>query len=160
ENPFLDFVRRLRDGDEEAVTELVRRYEDTIRRVVRFHFDSILNPVIDSQDISQAVFLSVVLRLRLGEYTFDTPEQLRNLLLAMARNRLTKKKRKDPAACRDRQRVEAAPVEGRDDVQAPGPDPSQPLELRELMEKAQELLTAEERQLMELRREELSWAAI
>src|SRR5258707_13113554 len=39
ENTFMDFMRRIRGGDEQAAVELVRRYEPLIRREVRLQLE-------------------------------------------------------------------------------------------------------------------------
>jgi RNA polymerase sigma-70 factor (ECF subfamily) len=52
--PFVEFLRRIRQGDEQAAVELVRRYEPLIRREVRLGIsDRRLNRAFDSIDVCQ-----------------------------------------------------------------------------------------------------------
>ena len=42
DNPSIDdLIRRVRAGDQDAASELVKRYEPAIRRAVRFHYLSL-----------------------------------------------------------------------------------------------------------------------
>src|SRR5262249_8797908 len=66
---FEDLIRRVRAGDQDAATELVRRYEDSIRRAVRFRLaDTRLVRVLDSMDICQSVFASFFVRTAAGQF--------------------------------------------------------------------------------------------
>ena len=91
---FEDLIRRVRSGDQDAATELVRRYEQSIRRAVRFRLaDSRLVRVLDSMDICQSVFASFFVRTAAGQFDIDKPDQLLRLLVAIARNKLAKQAR-------------------------------------------------------------------
>src|SRR4051812_17814983 len=82
---FVDFLRRIRGGDQEAAMELVRRFEPLIRREVRARFgDTRLNRAFDSADVSQSVFANFFSRAASGEYELDQPDQLVRLLMTMA----------------------------------------------------------------------------
>ena len=63
DNTFADFRRRVRAGDEEAATELVRRYESAVRIEVRMRLaDSRLRRVVDTMDLCQSVLASFFVR--------------------------------------------------------------------------------------------------
>jgi RNA polymerase sigma-70 factor (ECF subfamily) len=156
---FHDLVRRVRAGDQEAAAELVRTYEPTIRRAVRFRLaDARLGKLLDSMDICQSVFGSFFVRTVAGEYDLNQPEQLLKLLVSMARNKLASQARKQFAACRDQRRVEAVGQE--QDIAAAGPSPSQQVSAQELFREVQARLDPEERRLVELRNEGLQWDEI
>ena len=56
---FCSFMRAIRDGDQDAARELVRRFEGVIRREARLRMeDPRLHRVFDSMDISQSVLIS------------------------------------------------------------------------------------------------------
>lgn len=157
---FEDFIRRIRAGDEQAALEMVRRYEPLIRRQIRLQLeDRRLCRLFDSMDVCQSVLKSFFFRTAAGEYDLDTPDQLQRLLVTMARNKLASAARAQHRQRRDNRRVAAGaePLQG---VAAPGPSPSQEVSGRELLERFRQGLTAEERQLAELRSEGLSWADI
>jgi RNA polymerase sigma-70 factor (ECF subfamily) len=159
DSPFRDLIGRVRRGDEQAATELVRRYEPAIRRAIRFRLtDPTLRRTCDSMDVCQSVLLSFFVRAASGQYELDTPEQLLKLLTAMARNKLLNQARSQHAARRD-QRL----LDGRiaaNDLVADAPGPSRQAEARELLEEVHRRLTPDERQLVELRNQGHDWNAI
>jgi RNA polymerase sigma factor (sigma-70 family) len=157
---FQDLIGRVRAGDQDAATELVRRYEPAIRRAVRFRLaDSQLSRLFDSMDICQSVMASFFVRTAAGQFDIEQPEQLVKLLGAMARNKLAFQARAQKRQRRDCRRVDAG---GLDEEQIAGddPTPSQQVAGQELLQQAQRLMSAEERELIELRKEGLEWAAI
>src|SRR5215475_11805475 len=102
EEAFHQLIGRVRNGDEHAAAELVRRYEPAIRRAVRFRLtDPRLRRTCDSMDVCQSVLLSFFVRVGSGQYDLETPEQLLRLLTTMARNKLLNQARQHHAACRD-----------------------------------------------------------
>src|SRR5215211_7423448 len=98
---FADLVRRVRAGDPDAATDLVRRYEPAIRRVVRVKLGGRVGALFDSMDVCQSVLGSFFLRAAAGQYAIDTPEDLMKLLASMARNKLAFQVRKQRAKKRD-----------------------------------------------------------
>src|SRR4051794_19043507 len=87
---FADLVRRVRAGQQDAASELVRRYEPAIRRVVRVHLrDPRLRRVLDSMDVCQSVLATFFVRAKLGQYDLETPDDLLRLLATIARNKVT-----------------------------------------------------------------------
>ncbi len=157
---FDELIRRVRAGDQDAATELVRRYEESIRRAVRFRLaDSRLERVLDSMDICQSVFASFFVRTAAGQFDIEEPEQLLKLLVAIARNKLAKQVHNQQRQCRDYRRVQPAEMDA-EQFAAADATPSQIVAGEELLQKADRLLSDEERELRELRKEGLDWAAI
>lgn len=81
---FKDLVERAADGSEEAVWTLLERYSKNILRIVRRHLPAEIRSKVDSTDIVQSVWKSL---LR-NEAKFDSassPEQLIAYLAGMAR---------------------------------------------------------------------------
>src|SRR5262245_25959100 len=157
---FDELMRRVRAGDQDAATVLVRRYEPAIRRAVRFRLaDARLGTVLDSMDICQSVLASFFIRAASGQYELETPGQVLRLLTAMARNKLTSQARKQHAQRRDSRRVvSGGPEQGR--FVAAGGSPSMVVAARDLLEEVHRRLSAEERRLLELRQHGWDWAAI
>jgi RNA polymerase sigma-70 factor (ECF subfamily) len=156
---FEQLICRIREGDQAAAAELVRRYEPAVRRAVRFRLgDGRLGAVLDSMDVCQSVLGSFFVRVAAGQYDLKTPEQLLKLLATMARNKVAGQARKESAERRDYRRVR-----GGDAVTAAAsgdPSPSRELAARELLDEVNRRLTAEERRLVELRSQGGDWAAI
>jgi RNA polymerase sigma-70 factor (ECF subfamily) len=160
EEGFVEAIRRIRSGDEQAAAELVRRYEPLIRREVRLHLeDRRLRRIFDSMDVVQSVLASFFLRTAAGEYDLESTEQLTSLLVRMTRNKLASAARKQYRLRRDTRRTEAT-----DDVMqgiaADEPTPSESLANQELLDALRRQLTSEERQIAGLRADGRSWEEV
>ncbi len=159
-NPFLELMRRLRAGDPEAAVELVRSYEGVIRRTVRIRLiDARLRRVFDSMDICQSVMGSFFVRAALGQYHLESTEQLVQLLVKMAQNKLADQVRKQHAGCRDHRRLEGADVHEHELVAAEA-GPSRQVAGRELLAEVRRRLSPEERLLADRRALGRDWPDI
>src|SRR5262245_58769822 len=131
EESFADLIARVRAGDDQAATILVRRYEPEVRREVRFLLrDPFLRRSFDSMDICQSVMGSFFLRAALGEYDISQPQDLVRLLISMTRNKVVDATRRQRAQRRDHRRSTSLEAV---DVAAQVPSPSQVVEGRELL---------------------------
>ena len=61
-----DLLRRLKGGDERALTELFARHRERLRQMIRLRLDRRLQGRIDSSDVLQEAYLEVARRA--GEY--------------------------------------------------------------------------------------------
>jgi RNA polymerase sigma-70 factor (ECF subfamily) len=158
---FAVFVRRIRSGDGRAAEELVRLYEPLIRREVRLHLeDRRLSRLFDSMDVCQSVLASFFLRAAAGQYDLERPDQLARLLVTMARNKLASAARDQHRQRRDQRRLAADGQDRLTHLPDPGPGPDSAVAGQELLRRFREELTDEERQLVDLRGEGLSWADV
>jgi len=159
---YSDFIQRIRQGDERAAEELVRRYEAEIRLEVRGWLrlrNPALRRVFDSMDICQSVLASFFARAAVGDFDLEEPPQLIRLLVGMARNKVAEQARHHQRQRRDVRRV------GDVDVQdgafpAKQETPSRLASGRELLQKFRERLSEEERQIADLRAKGYDWAAV
>ncbi len=156
---FADLLRRVRAGDEQAATELVRQYEPLIRREVRVRLsDPGLCRLLDSMDICQSVMASFFLRAAAGQFDLDQPDHLVRLLIGMARNKLASAARQQHAQRRDNRRTASTPV---DEVeQTAGIDPARLVAGQDLLQEVRKRLSAEERDLADRRVQGQEWPAI
>jgi RNA polymerase sigma-70 factor (ECF subfamily) len=139
---------------------LVQRYEGAVRRVVRVQLrDSRLRRILDSLDISQAVLASFFVRAASGQYQLDRPEQLFQLLVMMARNKVASQARQPYVVRRVTQFLPSGGA-GPGEVAAPGPGPSQQADWRDLLQEVRSRLSDEERQLADRRAQSQAWADI
>jgi RNA polymerase sigma-70 factor (ECF subfamily) len=160
DNVFADLIRRLRAGDPRAAEELVCDYEPAIRLEVHCRLrDPRLRRAFDSLDVCQSVLATFFVRASAGQFDLERPEQLRKLLVGIARKKLLFQVRKQRALCRDVRRLE--PI-ARDDgaAVAAEPSPSRQFEMQDLLHTFQQRLTPEERQLAELRAQGREWPDI
>jgi len=157
---FQDLIGRVRAGDPIAASELVKRYEPAIRRAVRFRLaNSQLSRLFDSMDICQSVMASFFVRVAAGQYDIEQPEQLVKLLGAVARNKLVCQSRAQQRQRRDYRRNEGG-IADEEQMVDQNPSPSVQIASRELLERAERLLSPDERALVESRKEGLEWNVI
>src|SRR5262249_18460606 len=151
--PFRDWLKRVQEGDPEAATEFVRRYEPAIRRAVQVRLVYFrLGRHLDAMDISQSVLSRFFTRAAEGRFVIDSPDRLRALLTTMARNKVHDEARKQQAARRDHARVVThLPHDTMDSLIAEGPTPSRVVAGKELVEEIRRRFSPEERELFEAR---------
>lgn len=157
---FVDFLRRIRDGDDRAAEELVRRFEPIIRREVRMRIgDKRLRRAFDSVDVSQSVLANFLSQAAKGRYELEGPEQLVRLLMTMTRHRLVSRARRERRMVRDVRRLAAEPgiLEGVVDSR---PSPSAIVSRQEEWELLKTSLSDEELQMVDLRLSGHSWDEI
>ena len=160
DNAFVDLIGRLRVGDARAAEELVRAYEPAIRMEVHCRLrDPRLRRAFDSMDVCQSVLASFFVRAAAGEFDLEQPDQLRKLLVGMARKKLFFQVRKQRAQRRDVRRLEPIALDQGAAVAA-DPSPSRQCEAHDLLHSFQQRLTPEERHLAELRAQGREWPDI
>jgi RNA polymerase sigma-70 factor (ECF subfamily) len=162
EEAFRELIRRVRSGDQQAATDLVRQYENEIRRAIRVRLtDPSMCRVLDSMDICQSVMANFFVRARGGQFDLERPDQLLRLLVTMARNKLLDQVRKQHSNRRDSRRIEAGPSAQLDAVaDRSSSTPSQIVSEEELRVAMQRQLSPDERFLAEQRALGRDWADI
>jgi RNA polymerase sigma-70 factor (ECF subfamily) len=157
---FQDLLNRVRSGDQQAAAELVRRYEPALRRTIRARLrNRQLRRLLDSTDICQSVLFDFFGRVNAGAYALSTPEELLKLLAVMARNHLINQALRQQAKRRDHRRLAPGSVEKWQMLDR-GSSPSQHVAALELVQKARQLLSTQEHQLLELRENGHGWSQI
>jgi RNA polymerase sigma-70 factor (ECF subfamily) len=146
---FVELIRRVRAGDEQASAELVRLYEPAIRVAVRARLtDPRLRRLLDSTDVCQSVLGTFFGRAATGQFEIKDPKQLIGLLVTMARNRITNHALEQQAARRDRRRDRILPHGGNELVD-PRQGPGSAAEGRDLLEVVHGRMSTEELQIAE-----------
>jgi RNA polymerase sigma-70 factor (ECF subfamily) len=159
ENAFESLLRRVRAGDQDAAAELVRNYEEHVRRVARIRMrDPRLRRSLDSTDISQSVLASFFARAALGQYELKSPDQLVKLLAAMTRNKLASLARMAHVTRRDSRDFEVVARE--ENRLAPGRAPADEIAGRDLLAAFRARINEQERWLSDQRAQGRDWAAI
>jgi RNA polymerase sigma-70 factor (ECF subfamily) len=158
-NAFLELIKGVRAGNQQAAAELVQRYEPAVRRAVRLQLrDARLRRALDSMDVCQSVLASFFVRAASGQYDLDRPNQLVQLLVIMARNKLASQARHSYVARRERPSPNTE--EALAGTVTPGPSPSQHAAWRDLLREVRSRLSAEEQELADRRGNRQEWAAI
>jgi RNA polymerase sigma factor (sigma-70 family) len=159
---FQDLIRRVRAGEQEAATALVRHFEPLVHKPIRLFLNNFqLHRVLDVADISQTILANFFTRAAAGEFQVDDADQLLRLLVTMARNKVRDEARKYQAQRRDRRRLQE-PYSGGDlDVLAASePQPSRVVAGNELLREVYRRLSDEERRLAEQRAQGDNWSDI
>src|SRR5262245_5881921 len=94
-------LRRFRLGQEDAATELYRRYAPRVHGLARRQCSSRLARRVDADDIVQSVFCAFFQAVRKGYYDVPDGEDLWRLLLVIALNKLRANRTFHLAARRD-----------------------------------------------------------
>jgi RNA polymerase sigma-70 factor (ECF subfamily) len=104
------------------------------------------------------VLANFFVRVAAGQYDLNEPDDLIKLLLTMTRNKVAEKMRQQHRLRRDSRRT----VGGVEELALAGIDatPSSVIAGKELLEQARLRLSEEERQLVELRGQGLSWEEV
>jgi len=158
---FLKLLEALRKGDGQAARELHAEYEPYIHRAVRTRLrnEPALRRVVDAEDVCQSVMRSFFLRYHFGQYELGGPDELRGLLHRMMKNKYQDLRRRHYGGNRDGRRNADLPPGG--EVPAPERTPSSIVGWKELLYKAEERFSLEERDIYRRSQEQgLTWAQI
>src|SRR5262249_38116377 len=122
--------------------------------------DQRLCRLFDSMDVCQSVLASFFVRAAVGQYDLENTENLLKLLVRMARNKLASAARRQRRQRRDQRRPAPNGGRGRESLAGEDPSPGRQVAGQELLERFLGELDAEERQLVELRGQGLTWADV
>jgi RNA polymerase sigma factor (sigma-70 family) len=159
---FSELVERARRGDAEAARWFVDRYESAIRRHVRFSLiNNKLKGVLGESDVCQSVLGQFFVGLWADRFEFDGPEQVISLLREMVRNKLTDRARYWRAGRRnfERNACQVHDDHAREPASAE-PTPSRIVAGAELLAEFERRLSDDERIILTLRRQGVSWAEV
>jgi RNA polymerase sigma-70 factor (ECF subfamily) len=158
---FADLIQRVREGDEQAATDLVRACEPHIHRAIRYPLRYYgLDRVLESTDISQSVLAAFFRRRLAFRIPLEHPSQLVRLVVRMAHQAVMDEVRRHQATCRDRRRLEAHPAEQLDEIAQRDATPSKIAAANELLREMYRRLPAEVRLLAQLRANGMEWTEI
>jgi RNA polymerase sigma factor (sigma-70 family) len=163
---LVDLIARARAGDEIAVKDLLGRFEDEVRMVVRGRLPRALRSQFDSMDFVQAVWTSVLTKDGPDLARFDNSRRLMGYLAAVARNKVfAEHRRRTQTHKYDLKREEPLYVRrGSRDVPrefpATDPSPSQDAQAHDRLAQLLEGRSTLERQVVDLRRRGLTYDEI
>jgi RNA polymerase sigma factor (sigma-70 family) len=158
---FEQLIERVRGGDDQAAGDLVRLYEPEVRRFIHFRLTTpALRRFVDSLDICQSVLANFFVHLDKGRLQLENPDQLRRLLITMARNKLHDHARKMKAARRDARRLEMGGDASLQHVADAMDGPSEKLMTEELVLALRSRLSEEELYLVDQRFSGRSWGEL
>lgn len=158
-------LRRAKAGDEAALRELLKRFEDEVRMVVRHRLPRALRSQFDSMDFVQAVWQSVFTGEGIDLERFENPRHLLAYLLGVAKNKVYEEHRKRTSQKYNIARQEPLFVrrgnrEVPREVPANDPSPSQDAQAGDRLAQILHGRSAQERQVVDLRRHGLTYDEI
>lgn len=152
-----DLVALLRDGNEDAATELYNRYLIKLMNLVGQHLARKFNPRLGAEDVVQSVFRSMFRLTQEGRFEFEGDGDFWKLLLTMALNKVRNKVRFHEAEKRSPSRESGSTSSPAVDSFLVSSITKQPLNPQEIVEFSDTLeyvlsrLDAREQQLIQLR---------
>ncbi|AMV20201.1 RNA polymerase sigma factor [Planctomyces sp. SH-PL14] len=153
-----NLIERIRTGDEDACTSLVRDYEPELRRFIRFRMtSSSVRRFVDSLDICQSVLARFFRSLDSDELDISDPAKLRALLLQIAQNRIYDAVALQHAKKRDARRTELGGDELLASLQESTDHVERILEMQELVERVYTHCSDADRSLIERRMNGADW---
>ena len=157
---FNELIRRVSVGDDQAAARLVRDFEPVVRRVLRARLrdNARARLEFDSMDICQSVMANFFVRAAAGQFDLKEPDDLSKLLVTMTRNKVAEKIRRQHRQRRDSRRTVGGVEEMA--LAGPAPSPSSVLAGKDLLVEVRQRLSEDDRQLVELRRQGLSWEEV
>ncbi len=136
EAPSMILLARAQQGDEQALHELLERYQDRLQRIVRIQLaGSPLRRLHDSMDLVQNTFLAALPKI--GDLRLTSSASLLNWLAIIATNKVRDAYGRETAERRDLRRSTSLDASGAHEApRAPGADtPGQAAEDAELRER-------------------------
>src|SRR5262245_42516856 len=88
DDDFVKLVKRIRQGDESAVSELVGRYERAVLRCVRSRLGTSIRSALDSMDVVQSVHRSLLIGIRNQRFQLTSPQQMIGLAVIMVQRKV------------------------------------------------------------------------
>jgi RNA polymerase sigma factor (sigma-70 family) len=151
------FLARIREGDEDAARELLRRYEAKVRLVVRRQLPRLLRSRFDSQDFVQSMWGSFFRRMRTSPSDLEDATSLTAVLVQAAKHKVIDEFRRASAPKRDMRREEsiwdgAQPRDLTDDSDAP----IEVAQASEALGRLRELVPEDRRTVLDLKTDGLS----
>lgn len=149
-DPFRELIDRARQGDQQALGDLVRRYEPEVRMVARLRLGSALRPHLDSIDLVQSVHHSLMIGLRQNRFEITSPQQLIALALTIVRRKAARAWQRLKRQQRLSGDGEGALARTLLDLTSPEQDPAAIAQYRDTVEGVCRTLDVVEKQLLEM----------
>ena len=84
---LLHWIQGVRDNDAEAIREFCGRYASPLLRLAENNLHDRLRRRVDPEDVVQSAFRTIFRRLQGGEFSFETDDDLWQLLCAVTLNK-------------------------------------------------------------------------
>lgn len=157
---FTGQMLRVRQGDHEAMSEILSEYGEAIQREVRFTLlDARLRRFVSDSDVFQSVVCRFYSGMQNGSFTISEPADLVRLVKGIARTRIAELVRFWHAKKRDLSRAINIDNDALE-IASKLISPDESLARAELVAAVQNRLNANDSKILEFRDEGLSWDEI
>jgi RNA polymerase sigma-70 factor (ECF subfamily) len=147
-----ELLARIKNGDEDAVRELLTRYETKVRLVVRRQLPRILRSRFDSLDFLQSVWGSFFYKIRTGPNDLEEEQNLVAFLAWVARNKVIDEYRRAATQKQDVKREKRLETsEEKELCLATGDTPSRLAEAQETYDRLRDFLPEDRRVILEMK---------
>lgn len=159
---FSALVERVRLGDESALAELIQRYEAEVRLTARLLLGRALRPHLDTVDLVQSVYHSLLVGLREKKIEVGTPQQFLGLAVTIVRRKVARHWRRIQRQQRIEPRCDETEEVGDLLTALPTPDagPAETVQYNDTLAHVRDRLDEKDRQLIELRLQGCSTAEV
>lgn len=169
---FNELIEAVREGSQDAAWQLTERYSPHILRVVRWSLPKAIRPKVDSQDLLQSVWATLLLEP--GKlHGLENQNQFMGYIAGIARNKVIDKHRHFTTKKKD-VRIEASELDLREDSQRPlglppafesnlfnsEPSPSHAVMVREQWQRVLDRGSTRDHEIIELRLKGRSYSEI
>jgi RNA polymerase sigma factor (sigma-70 family) len=150
-----ELFARIRRGDEQALAQLIREYEPEIRRAARARLGPLLRPLMDSVDLVQSVYITLLVKMRDSNLVLASSGELVALGTGIIRLKVAQHARRlERRVALGAKHAEAlTPAEASAQSLDHSPDPAAAAQFQDQLERILELLSPQERRLIELKLE-------
>lgn len=145
---FSALLESAKQGNVQALDELVRLYEPEVRMVARMRLSSALRQHLDSVDLVQSVHKSILLGISNNRFDISSPEKLIALALTMVRHKTAKHWRKHQRQKNVRESDPKALTDFFMDLESNQPSAEQVSERREVVEQVLRDIDSIEREII------------
>src|SRR5512135_1687144 len=159
-------LARVKSGDEEAARDLLHRFEDDVRMMVRVRLPRALRPQFDSMDFVQAVWQSVLTGSNEDLDRFANVQHFRGYLSGVARNKvLEEHRRRTQTRKYDLRREEPLYIRRGDrdvlrELPTPDPTPSQDVQAQDRLRQMIAGRSPQSAEIVDLRRRGMTFEEI
>lgn len=146
-----DLLARWRNGDQQAATELFRRYADRLIALARSRLSSKLTQRVDPEDVVQSVYRSFFADARAGRYELERGGDLWQLLVTLTLHKVQHQVERSTAQKRTVERERYFGSEDSLQALAREPSPLAALVLADQLEQLMSQLDTLQRPVLEMR---------
>lgn len=146
-------LARARQGDQQALAQLLQLYEAELLRTAQVMLNRALRSFLDPADLVQSAYRALIHGLNKKQFTLNSPQELRALAMRLVKNKIIQHWRRWKCHQRFQEAQAQAETQGLAETTCarPARGPGQTVEIRDAVQNLVEDLNEPDRKLVELR---------